>query len=109
MSWTGRSTPVEIEKYKRIAIFDGYRGDSDDSAQHAARNFFIERLRAQHLMRRSRKVLLINVVGGVSGGGRAAAALPASCAVGGGSRAVTRSSVPCDQSAVKVMATPFMQ
>jgi len=51
MPWTGRSTPVELAKHRRIATFDGYCGDSGDSAQHAARDFVVEHLRSPHLMR----------------------------------------------------------
>ncbi len=70
MPWTGRSTPVEVARHRRMATFDGYCGASGDSAQLAAR-----------LLRRappftasdaacSPKVLLVNAVGGVSGRGR---------------------------------------
>jgi hypothetical protein len=70
MPWTGRSTPVEVAIYRRMATFDGYCGDSGDSAQRAARL-----LRSSTSVHASDaaclpKVLLVNAVGGVSGRGR---------------------------------------
>jgi hypothetical protein len=67
--WTGRSTPVEVAKHRRIATFDGYCGDSGESAQHASRDFVVEHLPASDAAC-SPKVLLVNAVSGVSARGR---------------------------------------